>query len=507
MQHGLEITDTTRAIAEGGREAQRFEDTNDIRKIAAGFGSELKKSNRDVLVLKPGEPLRPIPDEMKAQLGMKTSRFNPALDQASVDTRNALARMIPGLGDNFLSDMRDYKLDAPAPEGYTWVDRGLLGELGKPSFATPNTWVGNLGDSINRAVTTATVYLKPGHFLTRGLTNAVTNIVQGSATPRQLAYAVRMYHELPPEEIDRLLAASGQHGSMALPNEPGRGLTTRGIEHLAAGGQQWWAHYVDRVFRLNSILYEARKAGFDTPAKIGDMLDRIERPNDFGMSAAEHARVDWVFKRANRQQIAYDRLSPFEKRFLARYFWFYPWVKGAAVWSKDVALEHPYKAAVAANLGEYGRQQQLAQLGLLPSYEYGLTRVGGTDANPLVTDLNTFTPTGTLANLLQIPRHFTGAADQLNPAYGTLLHLLTQTNQYGQKVNHPLLPALQSMASPTPELQVLAAWQAQHQDQSNRMFHKTVPNALARMLLGPWFPRGYNPAAGASSAARETAGR
>ena len=63
------------------------------------------------------------------------------------------------------------------------------------------------------------------------------------------------------------------------------------------------------------------------------------------------------------------------------------------------------------------------------------------------------------------------------------------------------------MASPTPELQVLAAWQAQHQDQSNRMFHKTVPNALARMLLGPWFPRGYNPAAGASSAARETAGR
>src|SRR5207253_25915 len=115
--------------------------------------------------------------------------------------------LIPGLRDRFATE-KAQQLGIEAPKGYKWVDRGVLGDLARPARG-PSGRIARSFDNVNSAVTAATVYFKPGHVGTRVLTNAATNIIQGSATPRQIAYGVKLWHQLAHEDRLRALAAAG----------------------------------------------------------------------------------------------------------------------------------------------------------------------------------------------------------------------------------------------------------------------------------------------------------
>jgi hypothetical protein len=281
---------------------------------------------------------------------------------------------------------------------------------------------------------------------------------------------------------------------------------------VATTGANWWARHADLPFRFNAIAYEARKAGFATPERFQYMLGKLEDGGQ-GLNAAEAAKIDWVAKRANRAQIAYDRLNEFERRFVTRAFWFYPWVKGATMFTGHTIAEHPFKAAGVGLAGQEGRDAQARELGPLPSYEGGLFRIGVPKPGemPLVADFSTFSPFSTPADLLDLPE-YSEAADQLNPALGALLHLATRTNQYGTHSNEPLVDAVRSLVAPTPEAQTFEAFLARHSDQSHRMFPKSrawagMRDPIMRGLVGPGLPRRLNIAAAAAAAERERAGR
>jgi hypothetical protein len=64
----------------------------------------------------------------------------------------------------------------------------------------------------------------------------------------------------------------------------------RSSPHRRRPGAKWWAKHADAPFRFNSIAYEARKAGFDTPAKFRDLLDQAREPARHNMNAAERRR-------------------------------------------------------------------------------------------------------------------------------------------------------------------------------------------------------------------------
>ena len=360
----------------------------------------------------------------------------------------------------------------------------MVGEHGN-TFAGSRGKAGRAMDTVNSGVTTGfTVYAKPGHTATRLGTNAVTNIMQGSAKYAKQGYS--LFKDLSEEDRRRAWAAAGQHGFMSI-------LRMRALASLALWlpkGAQMWAHRADAMFRFNSIAYEARKAGYRTPAQFKDFLDKLEDPK--GLSPEEKARVENVAKKANRTNISYDRLNDTEKRVAGRALWFYPWLKGSSTYAGRTVLENPVKTFVLGHAGANESKRDENILGELPSYESGLMPVGHMNAagNIPTTNLNTFSPAGTLGSLLQVPEY--GAlAQNLNPVAGALIQLLTRTNQYGQHSNTPGMDALQAILGATPEFQIGSAASGH----KSKMFPtENVRSELYRFLGGPAVPRQVNKA-------------
>jgi hypothetical protein len=357
-----------------------------------------------------------------------------------------------------------------------------------------------VADQINSAVTAATVYFKLGHVGTRVFTNAATNIIQGSAAPVEIAKSITLWRSLSHEDRIRALAAAGQHGFQALPHEG-----ASPISQAARVGAEWWARHADAPFRFNSIAFEARRAGIRTPEAFRGLLDQLENPE--GLAPAEAARVEQIGKRSNREGIAYDRMNHFERNYITRVFWFYPWTKGAVSFLGNTILEHPYKAGVLGAAGVEGREAQQQELGDVPSYEGGLFKLAGDATDPLVADFSTFSPFATPADVLETVARPGEISGMLNPAYGAATQLITGENQFGGRSTSPISDALATLLAPTPEAQILQAYLDRHTDQSRRMFHKTVLNTLARAAAGPGLPRRVNLPAAHSSAARERSGR
>src|SRR5262249_12650161 len=196
--------------------ACRFVSTDEFRKAALATGSPVRRSSRDVLVRVPGEKAGNIPLDVEQAIGRKHVNLDEMHGHEQALSA-FLDQLIPGRGDNFATD-RAQQIGTQAPKGYRWVDRNVLG--GNATFRPrPRGPRARKVDAVNSAITAATVYFKVGHIGTRVLTNAATNIVQGSAAPRQLAQGVRLWRALPWDDRLRALAAAGQHGFAAMPHE------------------------------------------------------------------------------------------------------------------------------------------------------------------------------------------------------------------------------------------------------------------------------------------------
>ena len=508
LAHGLVPDKTTSLVAQQMRAAARFVNTNEFRDVVARTGSPVKRSDlHDIQIRLPGADTSPMAAAVRERLVNDRSNLNQLPDDEGqrVGFAAFVKHILPGLEDNFALD-REMPPGTEAEPGYAWVDRRLLGDLGRPSSLGPRNIVGRGFDNVNTAVTAATVYFKLGHIPQRFVTNAVTNIIQGSAGPLEIRDSVRLWKALSAPDRKRALGLAGQHGYEAMPMREGLGKISGPVSTGARGGANWYARHVDAPFRFNSIAYEARRAGYDTPAKFREFMDTLQKHGE-GTDPKTWAKIQDAAKRANRENIAYDRLSQGERRFITRGFWFYPWTAGATRWAVNTALEHPYKSAALAVAGRHGREQQLADLGPLPSYEGGLFQVGGAKGRgPLVMDLSSEFPWSTPGNLMQLPS-FGRLSEFANPGVAAFLQVAARQNQYGQHTNDPIGSALSQLVSPTPEAQILAAYLQRHKDQSNRMFNRTPLSALARATLGTWVPRRVNVNAGASAYAREQAGR
>ena len=489
---------TTRLVAQNARGLNRYVNTHELRKEWLRAATDTKQSSHDTLIREPGTPKGQIPTEYKAQMGQGKMTYDELVNHESPKgPRGFLEDILPHLKSQFHDD-KNYGIGAKAPKGFKWVDRRIVGDYAN-AFSGSRGKFGRGMDTVNSGITAGTVYFKPGHAGTRVLTNAATNIMQGSAGLRQIAKTRGLFKALSEEDRMRALRAAGQHGFEAMPHE-GVGV----IGHIATRGAQGWAKYADARFRFNSIAYEARKAGYKTPAQFRDFLNKLENPE--GLSAEEKARVENVAKRANREAIAYDRLNDKEKRVIARAIWFYPWMKGSLAFTGNAIREHPFKAAAGANLGAQERKRQGKALGEMPSYEFGLVPIGKKDAqgNVPVTNFQTFSPFSTLGNVLQLPE-YASAVENLNPAAGALFELGSRTNQYGQHSNSPITDALQSLFSATPEFQIGAAAAGK----KSKMFptNNSWEGQLLRALIGPAYPRKVNLADLNKAAGLEKSGR
>lgn len=496
IEKGLVPNDITGQAARHYSRIVRWVNTSELRNAIAKTGSDVRRSSRDVLIRVPDEQAEKIPAAIEEMLGRKHVTVD---DEAGIEAALQAFKedLLPGLRDKFATDKRT-AIGTEAPEGYRWVSKEVVGDMAKGPRG-PRGRVARTADAINSAVTAATVYFKLGHIPTRGFTNASTNIVQGSANPVSLAKSVKLWRTLSHEDKMRALAAAGQHGYEAMPHE-GMSKASR----VAGTGANWYARHFDAPFRFNSIAYEARRAGFDTPEKFHGMLDMLEKPD--GHDPKLVAKADNAAKAANRENIAYDRLNEEERRFIARAVWFYPWVKGTVGFTVNTALEHPFKAGALGAVGAEGRREQQSTLGELPSYENGLFKIGGDSVNPTIADFSTFSPFATpadVADALARPRNL---GDMLNPSYAALTHLIFGLDQYGNPTNNPYGAALAELLSPTPEAQLFGELHGKKPSKPG-MFTHSPAQTIYRALAGPGLPRKLNVAAAHKAAGREKSGR
>lgn len=495
LEKGLVPDNTSALVARKMREAYKFASTEQFRREVPG--SLTRQSSRDVLVNTQELKNAKVPDSVYETLGKKVSTLDELDDLAGHKTAfDAFrARIIPSLGDPRMADVEARKpLGEKAPEGFKWVDRNVLGELGRPLKIGPKSRIARAADNVNSAITGATVYFKPGHVFTRGFTNAATNIIQGSATPVGIGDSLKLFHELTPEERQQAFAAVGESGISSLPSEAQNKLGA-----LTRWGQGKYAKLIDSPFRFNSLAYEARKAGIDTPEKFRTMLKQMKNPE--GLSDADRAKIDQIAKRANREAIAYDRLGETEKNVIRRVFWFYNWLKGATVFGKDTLLEHPYKAAALGGVGQQGARQAQKEFGLLPSYDQGLFKVGGTKGQPWTVNPGTLSPFSTPAEIISDVAHLNKPtqAEQissfLNPTLGSAAAAAFHLNSYGEQSKTGMLSDLVSnLGSSTPEAAMLAAFRAKPGSQRKRMFPASNESAIAKFFLGSAVPRKMNAA-------------
>lgn len=506
---GLVPVSTTKAVARGLSEALRFVNSDELRGQVAKLGSDAKRTGDDILIRDPAadKATSTLSQHIQEILGRSESTVTePGEDTLRQAAKKLLTTHIRGLEDNFAKD-KAAAIGERAPKGYKWVPKQLVpDEL--TSAVEPRGRIEKFADTVNSAVTTATVYLKLGHLPTRLLTNLSTNVVQGSAPdlvktavgsvlePLGIAKSVTLANKLSDEQKLDLLAATGTHGYQALPHAG-----TNLIARVATKGANAWARHIDAPFRLNAILYELRDIGIDSPEAVDRAIAQLKDPTRSGMSASEISKLDGAVRRSNRAGIMYDGLSAAEKRNVARYVWFYPWTKGAARFAGHTVAEHPLKSAIGGQIGQQGADYRQSILGNVPGYELGLTPFTS-GQKPLTGTLSSFTPFSTAGDVAQLAAHplskDDGLLGQLNPSYSALA-LLVADLQAGKK--NALGDALHELALPTPEAQVVNAYR--HPPGPTRMFGVTplgvnnakwasVVSALARAAAGPAVPRPTN---------------
>ena len=490
---GLIPDNTTAGVIRGLHDALRFVNTTAHRSAVARFGSDVRRTPNDVLIRDPAAGGQAdIPLGTKQLLGVENSTLNtiPEAEHQGLAAglRAHLVDAIPGMADSFAKD-HAAGLGTPAPPGFKWVNERLLGDLTKS--VTPRGRPAKFLDAVNSAVTAATVYFKVGHLTTRGFTNAFTNIIQGSARPVEIARTVKLVRSLSPTELQESYALTGTHGVQALPHEG-----TGRVAQVATKGAGWWARRIDAPFRINSVAYEARQAGYRTPEEFKGMLRDLKTPDP-------SARALTVAREANRSAIMYDGLGPNEQRIITRAFWFYPWTKGAARWSGHAFATNAFKATALGSLGQLGRVNQFNILGAVPDYENGLVPFGS-GANPRVSNFGTFMPLDTTANLFDASARPGEVSGFLNPTAAGALTAFTGVNQFGNKTKKPLTDALAQVFSPAPESQILTA--ALRKSKPTAMFQTTPRSALERALGGPAVPRRVNKSALNKNAARQRSG-
>jgi hypothetical protein len=385
-----------------------------------------------------------------------------------------------------------------------WVPERILGEYGQPAplvgikqhaggRATINTV-----DAINNASRLAILYLKPAYAIPNIVGNAALNLVQqGFAAPANLTRAARVNARLSAAAAAKLDTVMGEGFVRAIQGE-GRGVGSRAV----SGAANIWSQGVDVPFRRSAFLYEARRALRGQGLRAD--WQGIERL--LSDATLQDTLVN-VARRANKEIIDYANLGPMEREVVRRAIFFYPWVKGSTYYAKRFLVEHPLKAAAAAQLGEEGRARAQKDLGPVPSFGRGMFKAGGGIVNPAAAAL-LGTPAQVVDTAVGLAQGDVTSARKLSqfltPAAGLAI---AETARVDPRTGFGISPrksalrvAKEYLIDPLPQATLARRLRG---SKSTSIFQATPRQAVGQFLVGGLYPRRYNPEALGEAAHRE----
>jgi hypothetical protein len=442
---------------------------------------ELKTLAKDAPETEHDIPIRPIWLKNKKW----PAEVRDVIDRVDHADPEEQASMLQRLHDFVLPK----RVDVAGDTSVKWIDSRLLGKANLPR---PLVGVGQhvgakrvLGftDAVNNAERIALLYAKPAYAVPNVLGNVALNLVHGVYSPRNLAVAARWTGKLDTEThaLEDALMGEGVVTSVA-------GHT--GIGHkIVEKAAKVWQPLVDTRFRRAAFRYEARRAGFNTPAKYKALL------ND----SAHEAKLIDVTRRANSAIIDYGRLGPVEQDLVRRIVFLYPWVKGATIYAGHFLAEHPIQSAVVGQMGKQQLARRKTELGPVPSWAEALFTVGHRGNQPLVSNPAAAAILQTPAQVLEAAREAVGGnvrsaydlSSFLNPAGGAALAALSRKQPFTGYSYKPSDSALKILAENLyGGVPALTLYQRTHGKQRpHRTFPMTRRDALLQFLLGSVAPR------------------
>lgn len=481
LKSGAYRHDVMRLLAETDLEAQRF-------LTIMAFKAKILQIARPT----PAGMKDPVAIRMEMVAGKAMPQATKALINKYTQPGVVLnSDEILALGEQFQAFAEEaFRTDLPASvgpkQGYMWIEKDVVRPFLEPEMLSSVRQVATGGkalraaDAINNALRLSFLYLKPAYAVPNFLGNLALSLTQqGFFSPYNLARSARLNSKLLPEEVARLDAMMGEGMARAMASG-GRGGLLGETTDVAA---RFWGAAVDTPFRRASFLHEAYRNGFKTLDDVKRLLTDETLKDKMVTIALE----------ANKEIVDFARLGPFEASVLRRVLFFYPWLKGSSVQFGRFLTEHPAKAVVATNLGEYGTGETTRRLGglQLPSYLQGYIPVGGSRQHPQMVNPAAF-------SLFQTPGQAIETASEMlqgkttpgfspfsfvNPASEAAVNALTGIDPFtGRRIDKPLFDSIVTTLFGSAPLPLMI--QRMTQDQSRKMFPMTPNQALAQYMIG-----------------------
>lgn len=196
-------------------------------------------------------------------------------------------------------------------------------------------------DATNSATRLALIYLNPS-YLARNFTGnlAFLALHQGFYGIANLKAATRALGELDGQTLGRIDHEIGPGGARGLyeatPGPSATGLLKLGSDRLT----ELQNRLADQGPRRAAWLHEAQVRGYRTPEQINDLLT----------NPALEETLNQVSLDARRAMVDFGDLTRAERAIVSRAIFIYPWLKGATRFGKDLVIDRPVSAAIAAHV-------------------------------------------------------------------------------------------------------------------------------------------------------------
>lgn len=207
------------------------------------------------------------------------------------------------------------------------------------------------------------LYLNPAYVPINLAGNLVFNLIHGALNPRNLVRLIQVQREFTGAERRLIDGGSGTGIAIGVGGNVGGVSPLKPVVNTLAS---LTSKVVDLMPRRLAFLHEAAKHGYKTPSDVKRLLNTPSLQN----------RLELVFKGARESMGDYERLSSFEKQYVSRAIFFYPWIKVATRHTARMPLEHP---AQSVALGILGYEAHERDIGDRASYLAFLQSIPGTD--------------------------------------------------------------------------------------------------------------------------------
>lgn len=290
---------------------------------------------------------------------------------------------------------------------------------------------------------------------------------------------------------------------------------TSNIDQRIGGGL---GKVLDDPYRLAALVGELRRLGVKPPdieALIVQARQYLpDKPHDpnvpkqlFDVNSPEVTKASRIMteasRRANNQMIDYGRLNAAE-RWIRDIILFYPWVKGASMYTMRFPFEHPNWTAAQNQIGQYGKQHTglpIDQPSIVQgSFKTGERNVPGLGKVPMVANwrnagIHTQLFDTARAGLSLIPHSgvspsvYTGFEDELVPFWSGIIkgggpHKgFDTTEAFKQGILQPMAPyqLAQRLLHPASE------------DPTNRLYPRNRSDAWKAWALSSAWSKPLNP--------------